>query len=336
MLRRLAAAALVAASVSPAEAGGVLPDGGHILVDELLPGVDAGIIIPIYIHMQVTGTEAEVTFATIFPPDLIMCEAFGKCGQAVPALSLSFAEDGDGRITVTDREIHTGPGLTIDREDVDVAHIIEPVADFLDGARVTEDGHGLRLTNGFRSVRLMPGDLRFMLDAMAFAASFDISLAPLDQCILRQVATLAAKPERSPREEEVLLAVKVYGELARIDAMQGMIVFDPATPDPAEQKTLRAMAIRWALAGVVRRLMDTEIADAPLPSDAELDRMISEELALFTAAGDRTEAIRAEVMETRAPELRATIRYQARFFEAMMMGYVIEELVCRSILLETQ
>lgn len=310
--------------------------GSYMLVDTVLDGVEAGDIIPIFTHMAVTATpdggHMEFTFLSSYAGDSITCEAIQKCERAVNALGLDFVMRNDGRLSVRDVDIRTGPGLTIDRDDVDEPFIIRPIIAMIDGAQATWSENEIVLTPlgwpAGRTARFLSADLDEAYDALAFALSFEVSLGYLDHCVIRQVMEIANLSTllRSEAERELLDAVHFAGVFTRLDDQIGYWAFDRDN-DPRDPAEVRAMQSRISLVGVA-------MVYVPYQDGEDSVAAIEEGIGALRDRIDDFEAIRTDFILPNLDGIVAMRRTMGRYASVIEQGHDPVESLCRSVHLD--
>lgn len=320
----------------PAQADDRPASGGYVLVDTVLDGIAAGYIVPIFTHMTLDTTPAggrmEFTFMTSYGADSLSCSLSQKCDRAVNALGLDFIETDDGRITVTDVDIRTGPGMTIDRPDFDDEHIIQPMLALVDGAQVTWTNGEIKLApegwpNG-RTARFLAGDRDAALDALAFALQFELSLRDLDSCVIRQLMEIANGSAlfRSEADREILQVAHIAGLLMRIDDQASYWSTDPDgdSRDPDDVQTV-----------LISRMMLQMAISVPYQEGEVTADAVEEGIALIrTSSIQNFDAIRAELILPNLAALGAVRRYHARYAQLLYEGYDPVTTLCRSVYLD--
>jgi len=309
---------------------GSRPDRGeYMLVTPILDGVEAGKIVPIYIHLTLDGDRMYFRFMNTFPTGVLMCEMFGKCERTVLGLSLRFAETADGRIVVHEHKMYTGPGFVIDRKDVDIGYIQTPTLRAIDGAEVVWSDRGVTFTSRgrrkTRTARFVRADLRLMEDALAFALSPEIAVGPLEYCITRQIVELANKPAPTRAEADILRAARAFGRavrLARIPDYYGN--YPEKYPGPRE---------------ILRRITDRNqvfhlALVYPAPDDwdsRDLDAIL---VPILKRMNDWFVPAYAESVFGHEEDILAARRHLARLGSARLAGFDLAFVICNSVLLE--
>ena len=329
--------ALTAVFAAPAALADDGPEsGGYMLVDTVLDGIEAGLIVPIFTHVEVTitpeGGHMEFTFFSSYAGDSMSCEMQQKCERAVNALGLDFATDDDGRLAVTDADIRTGPGLTIDRADVDEPFIIRPMIALIDGAQATWSKNEIVLAPqdwpAGRTARFLSADLDDAYDALAFALGFEVALYQLDHCVIRQVMEIANRSTllRSEADRELLDAVHFAGAYTRLDDRIGYWAFDRDN-DPRDPAEVSALQSRISLVRVA-------MAYVPYQDGEDSVAAIEEGIGALRDRIDDFEAVYADFILPNLDGIVAMRRMMGRYAAIIDQGYDPVESLCRSVHLD--
>lgn len=303
--------------------------GDYILVTPMFDGIGQGEIVPVYLYLRVDGDRMEFRYLTSFAPDAQMCEMSQKCRRAVHGLTLPFAEREDGTIATGAPEFHTGDGQTIDRADVDMAHILVPTVRAVSGSRAEWSDGGLTLTQQgrrrSRAYRFVRGDLALLEDALGFAVAHEVSLARLDYCVVRQVVEMANKTDPTPAEADVLAVASVAGHFMRLRAEAGYYSLAPER-FPGTEEEMRALREREMLMSVAMSYRDRDGgADDNLEAVSDIGRRM---------LGDRYEEVYDRVIAGREADILAYRRHVRRIAATMEAGGDLPQALCRSVLLE--
>lgn len=322
----LAASLAISPTPGSAQTGERAPDGGYLLVDTVLDGIEAGHIVPVFTHVALEGDEMRFTFLSYYIPSSADCEQFGKCHDAVQALTLRF-EERDGILHVISHEILEAPDATIDRPDVDMPHIILPMRAFVDVARVHWQPHGFTLIHGDQrgrrssiEGRFVAASLDFSRAAVAFSGIFELSLREVGDCILQQITTMNLRAERSPAEEELLATARVTERVRRLNAEAAYYEYG-STPDPRDPEEVRDLRDRASI---------LHIALVPIRPPEELTAQLEELVSSMPGFAE----IYADVIAGHEDEIIAARRYTTRA-NAVLRDVPYEEQaarVCTSIL----
>jgi len=247
----LAFALCLALWPSMAEAKNPIPEGEYVIVDTLHgPSINAGLSVPIYVHVTSRGDTLDVAFITSFRPDSRSCERRKNCERIDKALELDLAEDA-GRIVI--EEGRTILDDVIERPDADLGLIVAPVRIFIDGAAVSI-GDDPSIPNGVtltkrdgRKARLIPASIEFTEAAIDFTQAMEQPRWRTKTCLVRQMATMAARHDRSAEHNAFLGAValveKLYDSSTRWDARDPL----PEKGSDAWRKKILASMIRRAI-----------------------------------------------------------------------------------------
>jgi hypothetical protein len=314
---------MVWVGLAPAVQARDLPQGGFMLVDTPLSGIAEGEIVPVFLHVEITATRLDWTFITGFMPFDQSCEMYQKCQQSVQTLSHEVDWQADGTLAILKTERRRGAELTIDRPAEDEIFVYEALSLFLDGAVLDLDASGGLLRRepqegkqeGETVVRLLPATLDHGLAALAFARAFELPLALLDHCVIRQVVGFAAMAEPDPLTQEVLLAARFLRYLDTLDLEAHFYSGEP----PAEKgfdvqmAKLRGTAARFTLGTVSQMYGDAARSGAVPPTDADALVAATQIIArLQKRLGDFYGVVVEEIVQTRGQELLAAARFEAR------------------------
>ena len=317
-----------------------LPQGEFLLTGPVFPGIQQGHIVPVLAHARIEGNRIHWSFMTSYGGDDISCQNFDKCSRVVQTLTYDVAWDDKGVIRIEDSHRVSGKGLGVDRNDS--LHIYAALRSFVDGAELnlTEDGGTMTGRVGRRTsprvVQWHPLSLQQTLEAQSFMLSFEQSFARLNHCGIRQFAEIAAKPDPSPIEKEILAAGKYYQSITEFNDtisyyFGGDIPADKqASIDEAKAKDMALRVIMVFGSEVVR---DAREQGKPAPSDADILLGISQDIPASLRA--RTEEFAPgyldEVLTTRQAEYLAVIRHQNRYAEMIQSGADPLAAICKNI-----
>jgi len=315
-----------------------LPPAEYLLVGDVFPAVKLGIMVPVFAHVRTDGDRMDWTFFTYFSADALFCEQTGKCARFVSTLSHRVSWADDGTLRVMDRTLTTGEGLTIDRREIDGPHVYGAIDRLLAGGTLTltDRGGQLRKTGrrgAARTVDLLPVSLDQALAALTFAGAFELSLARLDHCIIRQVAEFAADPAPTPAMTLVLEAMYYETELRRLRDLTYTQPYDPDAPPEVTEAEERLAVLQFAKTVPVKPAAEAIIDGAPLSDDA-LMALVAETTEHW-AELDRpamTAAIEDLATDWR-PRVLAAIRIAARAAAVQFEGRDLQTAVCADITL---
>lgn len=337
----LSALVLVAAAGPRAAAR----DGGYLLVDPLFGGIEGGAVVIRYLHLTLAGDRIEARFIAPYAPWPDACESgTGPCDQIVHALDMR-VEEREGRLTLLSHVTRLGPGVVIDRPDVDLGFFVMPLLALVGGAGIARDGAVLTLSRperqGEQGYRFVALELDAALDAVRFAASFEISLAPLDYCIVRQIAGLRHDPRPGAAARQVLDAQGFVAGLAALRAEFERAGRADAEADARMRLGARLAVRQIALTTGVRHLAEASLAeDADLtlpgrgPDDDALAAVMREGVAGLARSDRPGFAAEAEaLLGDDLPGLLGTTRYMARHALLMQRGHDLPTTICRDITL---
>ena len=335
--------ALVFAHLMPAPAVAKdLPTGEYVLLGNVLPGIQDGFIVPIFVHLLTTGDQMNWTFITSYIPDKHSCESGNKCDQAIAALrhKVQWQPDSSLKILSTDRM--TGPGMAIDREDFDGPYVLDPIQGLVSRGQLelSADGGVFTLERRGQSrkvIDLAPVALDDLMDAIAFVKGFEISLGKLNHCAIRQVVKIMADEDRSEIEQQVVDATRFMGRFERVssDARYHLFGEEPES-ERAEikQKSILSAAMKVA-AAVPRHDVTTAMLDGKPLTDAEILAISTEFVSrVAKSAGEYYPALIKEILETRRHQLLATIKVFSRLEVLRAKGHVLETAICQDVTLK--
>ncbi len=319
-----------------------LPQGEYLLMGNVFPAIEEQIMITTLAHVKTGGDRLEWTFFTYVLPDQQSCDSFGKCQRFVQSLSHKVAWDADGTLRILETERARGKGLTIDRPEIDETHIYGVLPSLLEGARLTLTPEGGALTRknrrgGARQIDLLPASLERAAAALSMAAIFEISLAQLDGCAIRQVLAFAADPAPTKGEREVLAASRLAEDLRKMEAEEAQYTTDPEDPETLaalskarKRYQVYRIAVAWPpIQGGTAAL----IAGTPLSDDAMM-ALIKEGLDRFDSAADPDyRAAIDEILATRAADAMAYARLSSRFAAMINLGADPVAAICADLTL---
>lgn len=318
-----------------------LPKAEYVLLGEVLPGIQDGIIVPVFVHLQTDKDQMNWNFITVFVPDKLMCDDFGNCNQVEPALShkVRWKEDGDLQVLSTDRR--TGHGKVIDRAEIDASQIINPIDSLVQNGTLTLGDQGgtfklLRRGKSPKVVDLQPVSLEDLLAAISLVKGFNLSFADLNQCAVRQVVAIMGKADRSEAEQQVVDAARFLGRYDRLDGEGRYYPFREAPEDQREEvglKSLHSSAMQVGLRIPLRDVTDALLNGTPM-SDEDVLAQSAEIIArLEKSAGAYYQTIREDILVTHRTQLLAAIRLSARFSALQAKGHELQQAVCSDITL---
>ncbi len=296
-----------------------LPQGGFMLVDTPLNGIAEGYIVPVFLHVEIAGNRMDWTFTTSFVPFDQSCKMYQKCQQSVQTLSHEVDWQADGSLAILDTVRRTGPGLAVDRPTEDETYVYNALNLFLKGAVLDLDASGGTITRDIRRgkqvVRVMPATLDQSLSALAFAKAFELSLWQMNHCVIRQVLAFEAMQDPDPLAQDVLLAARYLRYLETLELEALYYSGEPPAGKGFEVRmaTLRHTAARFAVRTVSQMYTDAALAGAPAPSDADAPIAAKQAVGLMQSRlGDFYSVVVREIIETRAQQLLAAARFDAR------------------------
>ncbi len=260
------------------------PDGSYGLVDTVIFGGPIDLAsedrsplnaaIPTYVLMTVDGDRLSFAFRRYPWPSPATCEEAGWCQAWVEALEIAIAVAPGGAVEVVAWRHDDGPGMVIDRADVDGPAIIQPIVSFFDGATVARDGVGLAVTGRapdgqMRTARFLPASRARMEDAMAFVAAFELSLALHDRCVLRKALEFDARSWTLTADEaHFLAATRAAGALWRIDGEIERLGPEDVESDAYRRLWARRAAFQFGFVNATRPSVDLLAQDAALTWEA--------------------------------------------------------------------
>ena len=293
-----------------------VPQGGYMLIDTPLPAVAEGDMIPVFLHMQVEGTQLHWTFLTGFAGTAQSCEADQKCQQAVQSLTQEVDWQEDGTLDIRQSMIRQGAGLTIDRAQADQSLIYGPLQGFLEGAVLDLDANGGTIRGRDQTeVRLMPATMEQALSALSFAKGFGLSLWEMDHCVIRQVLGFEAMADPDPLAQEVLLAARY---LRYIETLEQEAFYYEGEPPAEKGFDVRMAKQRLTTARVAKGAMTQAIVEAMRAGGPALgdDEVLSAARPVFETMrkrlGDFADIVFQDIFIVRAEALVAAARFEAR------------------------
>lgn len=249
-MKRVLSILLFAALPSAALAKNPIPEGEYVVGDTILrAGIDAGIIVPVFVHITSYGETLSVAFITSYRPDQRLCADTNNCKRVDQALDLDVTEK-DGRLVVTDSRVTLDD--VIDREVHDRGWIIVPTQIFIDGAAVSTGddpavpGMVTLTKRDGRRARLVPASLAFTEDAIDFAKTTDMSLGGFESCIVRQVAQAAARDAADETDKAIAGAARHAGRVERLVARTRAADPKPAEGSPERHEQIMLIMLRFA------------------------------------------------------------------------------------------
>lgn len=318
-----------------------LPEGSFYVAGEVLPAIKQGALVPVQVHLTLTGNRLEWRFITSFLPNAASCERDGKCHQVVQSLSHDVTWNADGTLTLDSTDLKTGPDLTIDRAEFDNLLVHAPVSSLVDRAILTLDASGGTLTKTgvgglVREVTLIPATLDQTLAAVSVPYAFELSLSQLDQCAIRQVLGVYNAETRSPVQADLLRAAKHFHHLYRLNGAANYYSLHDAPADQAERldsQRLHATAAQMTFSFAAFELAKATDEGKTL-SDAEILTIAEDALSkLRDRLGDQYDVIRTDILDTRGSDLIAAARLSARMRQLIKSGTDPYAAVCADVTL---
>ena len=319
-----------------------LPKGEFLLTGPVLPGVQDGKIVPVFVHATTTANRIEWSFLTSFSSDDYFCQQYQKCQNIVQTLShtVDWKDDGTLRLLKTDRK--TGDGLAIDRPREDALYVYDALQSLLNNAKLTLTADGGSLTSQAgrrstaRSVTWHPMTLQQTQEAIAFVKSFELSFGELDFCALRQYADIVANPNRTELDAEILAAGR-FAHILEQATNTSNYYFASAVPADKVDATefARVQSDVLYLLRVNGRFILDDARDAGEPdlTSAQLWFELSKQLSgpLGKRINDLAPGYLETATTTLQTEIIAAIRHSARLRDAGSYGGNLMQAVCNDI-----
>jgi len=339
-MRRILALIFALSALHPAYAND-LPEGDFLLTGPVLPGIQEGYIVPITVHASIRDNRIHWSLMTSYGADAMGCETHGKCDRINQSLvhHVTLADDGTLSLDKIDRE--RGKHLTVDRPDEDETYVFGALNMLIDGAKLTltEQGGTLHSRAGRRAtarkITLHPLSLEQTQQALAFILSFEVSLAQMNHCAIRQFAEIAAKPNPDPIESEILAAARFYGEQMELNDLARYYVLTDPPAELADEVALASGKYELSRAMLFFGSRLQMLADEAEPlSDAQIWTGLAQEFTQSGLAARFEKEVPGyfdEIVSTRADEILAALKIQQRFANAMREGQVPLTLLCSDL-----
>jgi len=281
------------------------------------------------------------TFITSFIPNKMMCDKSGNCERAVPALSHKVEWKSGGDIRIVSSERRTGPGMEIDRANLDAAYVLNPVDQLVARGVLELGAQGgtfslERRGKSRKKIDVLPASLTDLLDAIGLVKSFEMSFSQLNHCGVRQVVAMMVTEDRTEAEQQVVDAARYLGSYDRLQGEAQYYPFREAPEDQQEEverKSIHASAMQVGLRMPLRDVTDAYLNGTPMSDEDVLTQSANVIARLEKPAGENYETIRKDILETRRVQLLAAIRLSARFSALQAKGHVLQEAVCSDITL---
>lgn len=339
LLRPLALICAFFCAAQPAAARD-LPTGEFLLTGPVLPGIQEGNIVPVFVHLTTRPGHLEWRFVTYFAGDALNCEEFGKCQAVVQPLSHDVEWQDDGRFEITKVMLPDSLGLTIDRPVEDVEFIYPDILSMVESGilSLTEQG-GTWLAKSeqssvIRQVFLTPFSLEETQGAIAYIGIFELSFARLNQCGISQLAKIINSEPQDDIGLDVLETMRFAQHLKQLNDAEGYYnLGDDGRPDPEKHEKIKAErdALQLGIQSGMRLVQDTidqEKSPSGLNIWAEVTQSAKDNSARFDPLLGRP---MAELLNEWRPGIIATVKLMSRFSIATSKGLDPYQAVCSDV-----
>jgi len=255
-----------------------LPQGQFALIGDLFPGIQEGYVPPVYVHLTIDGDTIEWGFLKAYEPTTGSCNDLEKyCTPIIRKLTQKVRWRDSGIVELLSSEVDNDPNLIIDRAEFDNIFFLFVADQLVNGASLVVGGSGFELTpkhSKFQdpTIFAIPLSVQDMRDALAVITHFDVYLNDFQQCVLSRLLALHMIHDRTQLEQEVLLAMRFFGQMAKARARAFYVSKGFIAPNERRALTKRQTEARaWEIAlSYAPMKLQRDSWETNAPSDAEL------------------------------------------------------------------